>query len=447
MRRAGSGTRGAALALAMLAGGFVCAAAHGLSHGGLWPTVFLLVGLACAGAAWWLLPRPAVAAPAQSGLAAPEQPTPRPLDTETLRHVARSLRSPMGAIMGPADLIRRHGVGPQSAMLVDSLIDAGEVLSLVIQDLLAQTENATAEVRIQAEPTELRSLCLRVAAMWRSQAEDKGLELFVDLPPQLPDWIMLDPLRTRQVLSHLIANAVQCTDSGGVRLSVQTSTGTTPDRVRVAMCVADTGRGLDQAELDRLLHGEDLAGESGRGLQVCRSLLGLMGGRIKGRSLPGQGTQIVVLLDVAKGKAPTLTPVVPIQAGLRVLVVEDNPANRRIASLFLDGVAEDVSLATDGVEALHLLNTQAFDLVLMDVRMPRMDGLEATRRLRASGGPNAGVPVVAFTADADGADLAACRMAGMNGFVAKPLRPSTLLTEIARVLAAVEPRAEQRLRA
>jgi CheY-like chemotaxis protein len=251
-----------------------------------------------------------------------------------------------------------------------------------------------------------------------------------------------------QILFNLLSNAVKFTAEGEVGLAVAGATAG-PDRTVLRFSVRDTGRGIAPEVMPRLFDAFEQAdpsisrefGGTGLGLAISQKLAGLMGGAVAARSEPGRGSvfDLTVEAEVGAGvEAPGLARdgTGPALADLRILVAEDNPVNRKIVEALLAPVGAAIAFAGNGVEALEVLGTQAFDLVLMDIQMPVMDGVEATRRLRASGGPNADIPVVALTANVLEDQLQLYRAAGMDGWTAKPVDPQHLLQAIR---AAMEP--------
>jgi CheY-like chemotaxis protein len=263
-----------------------------------------------------------------------------------------------------------------------------------------------------------------------------------------PDLVVaVDPDRVRQILLNFVSNAVKFTASGAVTLK------TTYDAVAkvLGVEVIDTGGGIDEAKQALLFKRFSqidgsltrTQGGTGLGLAICKGLVEAMGGEIGLDSDPGRGSRfwfripaLPATLVANDADATALTR--PAFEGVRVLVVDDHPTNRELARLFLAGVGAEVSEAEDGEEAVELAGDWPFDVILMDLRMPKLDGAGALKRIRASGGPNDATPILAFTADAT-ADLAERLMAaGFDDIVAKPLEPNALLGAVARATAFTE---------
>jgi CheY-like chemotaxis protein len=283
-------------------------------------------------------------------------------------------------------------------------------------------------------------------------AEQKRLTLAIDLEPGVPDVVVGDPGRLRQVLINLLGNAIKFTSAGSVSLRVRLLT-REQDAVTVQMSVSDTGLGIApeaQAAIFQAFTQADASttrkyGGTGLGLSICHRLVALMGGRIWVESEVGKGSTFhftacfgaadARTLDVdppsRETRAATPSPADPLD--LRVLVAEDNGVNQMLAVRFLRKLGCDAVLADNGREALDAVAGGVFDLVLMDVQMPEMDGYEATTAIRAHPDQTiAALPIVALTAHATAADQARCLAAGMNGFLTKPLRLDALRAELER---------------
>jgi CheY-like chemotaxis protein len=319
---------------------------------------------------------------------------------------------------------------------------AGAVLMNVLNDVLDLSKIEAGKFQIAAAQTDLHALARRCADLWSPQVEAAGLTFDLRIEPSVPDTVMVDAGRLSQILFNLLSNAVKFTSRGGVGLAVRAAA-TGGDRVLLRFTVSDTGRGIAPEVVPRLFDAFEQAdpsisrefGGTGLGLAISQKLAALMGGRITVRSEPGQGSafELAIEAEVARGAGdpdPAADGAGALRAGLRILVAEDNAVNRRIVEALLSPLGVAITFAGDGAEALDLLQTQAVDLVLMDIQMPVMDGVEATRRLRASAGPNAGVPVIALTANVMEEQCEAYAAAGMNAWAAKPIDARALLQAI-----------------
>ncbi|WP_296174494.1 ATP-binding protein [uncultured Brevundimonas sp.] len=396
-----------------------------------------------------------------------------------LAAVAHDLRTPISAILtGAAELDRGDKTGSSSRQQVALITDAGLMMKDLLDDLLDHARLDAGRMNVESRDFDLRLLLSQTARLWAGPARAKGLRLRMEGARTLPGMVRGDAMRLRQVLNNLISNAMKFTETGSITLSLQSW----PDEhgAHVLLInVADTGPGMGAEQLARLFTPFDqttdgvaaLYGGSGLGLAISRDLTELMGGRLTVRSAPGQGAVFTISLVLPRGAgediqtaltpearglvAKALTRPTPLspppepqvvetpppaedasfdERPLRVLVVDDHAINRRAIQLILQSVDCEIAMAEDGLAALEACNRTAFDVVFMDVRMPELDGRETTRRLRAGGGLNAAVPVIAVTADTAPEDIAACTAAGMNYFVSKPLTPGSLLGALSQVL-------------
>lgn len=401
-----------------------------------------------------------------------------------LAAVAHDLRTPISAILTGADELERGGKAGSTRQQVALITDAGLMMKDLLDDLLDHARLDAGRMSIESRDFDLRLLLSQTARLWAGPARAKGLRLRMEGARTLPRMVRGDAMRLRQVLNNLISNAMKFTDEGAITLRLNAW----PDEhgAHVLLIdIEDTGPGMTTAQLDRLFTPFDQTtdgvaarfGGSGLGLAISRDLIELMGGRLTVRSTPGRGSTFTLSLVLPRGaaaetppaslepearavitralarpvaavSAPTPEPEiiedVPAEssspdetlaeAPLRVLVVDDHAINRRAIQLILQSLDCEIAMAEDGLAALEACERAAFDVVFMDVRMPELDGRETTRRLRAGGGLNAAVPVIAVTADTAPEDIAACTAAGMNYFVSKPLTPGALLGALSQVL-------------
>lgn len=405
-----------------------------------------------------------------------------------LAAVAHDLRTPIGAILtGAAELDQGKmdgGARNQAALITD----AGLMMKALLDDLLDHSRLEAGRMSVEAADFNLRALLAQTMRLWTGPIRAKGLSFRIEGAHQMPAMVRGDAMRLRQVLNNLISNAVKFTDAGAITLRLR-SWVEEPYGHAVLIEVADTGPGMKPSQLARLFNPFDQTeegvsarhGGSGLGLSISRNLVQLMGGRLVARSRPGEGAVFTVSVifapamddtvrstaldaqsraDVARAlgpigslseitassqeaaPAPAETEAPDMEAPseeadrpLRALVVDDHDINRRAVELILAPLGCEIATAADGLIALDLCATQAFDVIFMDVRMPELDGRETTRRLRAGGGPNAAAPVIAVTADTGEDHIAACMAAGMTYFVSKPLTPSALLGALQYVLA------------
>jgi CheY-like chemotaxis protein len=294
-----------------------------------------------------------------------------------------------------------------------------------------------------------RALTNDTVRFWRAGAKAKGLSLKMTGGKDLPPWLRGDPVRIRQVLNNLLSNAIKFTAEGQVELAVEARREGEGEGWVLSVAVTDTGPGLSPDQLARLFTaydqlGADTArtfGGTGLGLSISRDLARLMGGDLAAQSAPGGGARFILTLPVPEGVAPAAlatsspTPVAFADKPL-ALVVDDHEVNRRLLDQILRALGVRTVLATDGEAALAAAGARRFDVVLMDINMPGLDGLDTTRRLRA-GGPNARTPVIAVTAGVSPSERSACVAAGMDDWVEKPFQIAALQSALARALGSV----------
>lgn len=360
--------------------------------------------------------------------------------------VSHELRTPVSAILAGAHVIR-HGDRPdQTPETADLIIDAGRLMTSMLNDLLDHSKIEARGMSLEERDFDLTALVADTARFWRPQAEGKGLSFRVSGMDDGPLWLRGDPFRLRQILNNLLSNAFKFTAQGVVALeaAMEPAPG---GRRRIRLVVRDQGAGISAEAMERLFTpfaqgSSEVArtyGGTGLGLTVSRELARLMGGELTAVSDHGAGAAFTLDLVLASGE-PIETaegydaPAPAMARRMRVLAVDDHEINRRTLSLVLQPLDVDLALAVDGHEALKRLADQAFDVVLMDVNMPGIDGNETTRRLRASDGINAATPVIGFSAGTEADQIAACHAAGMTDWLAKPLEPRRLYEALERAV-------------
>lgn len=361
-----------------------------------------------------------------------------------LAMISHELRTPISAILAGAGELERTspGQGRAQARLIKG---AGQMMRGLLDDLLDLSKIEVGRMEVETVDFDLRALVSEALRMWRPEARHKGLKLRVEGAHSLPDWVHGDPTRIRQVLNNLISNALKFTAQGSITLRLSATPAEGGQAISVA--VADTGPGMTPDQVARLFTPFDQLdagmarkhGGSGLGLAISRELARLMGGDLTASSAPGEGAVFTLNLVLRAAEVPAAA-LAPEAVEARVLVIDDHAVNRQAISLVLAPLGIVPETAASAEEGLERLASDAFDVILMDVYMPDMDGREATRILRGRAGPNQTTPVIAITASATERDWEACRAAGMTGHVAKPIEPAQLYAALETALAGVEAR-------
>ncbi|MCG6875497.1 MAG: response regulator [Betaproteobacteria bacterium] len=369
--------------------------------------------------------------------------------SQFLANMSHEIRTPINGIVGMAELLAATRLDERQRRYLNTVHRSAESLIEIINDVLDLSKVEAGRVELHPVDFDLRDAVEEIVELMRTRAQDKGLALESGIAVDLPRTFRGDSALVRRVLTNLVGNAIKFTDRGCVRIEVAPVQSTRTGLVRFA--VIDTGIGLSRDQTGRVFDAFTQAdvtharryGGTGLGLAICRELVVLMGGRIGVNSEPGQGSTFWFTVSFDRATAPAATPRSPACDGLaalagHVLLVEDNELNCEVARGMLERLGLQVSVATNGTEAVRAVARERFALVLMDCQMPDLDGFEATRRIRAQpaaeGAPR--VPIVALTANAVRGDRERCLAAGMDGYLAKPFRTTELHEAIRPWLAA-----------
>jgi PAS domain S-box-containing protein len=378
--------------------------------------------------------------------------------SDFLANMSHEIRTPLNGVIGIVDALSRTPLSDEQAEMVGLIRSSGHTLERLVSDILDVSKIEAGQLTLECRPFDLEE-ALEPLAMIRARAEDKGLAFHVRRSPEARGVFLGDSTRIRQVLGNLLSNAVKFTAEGAVSVGVEVWSDHPEglgDAHRLALTVEDTGVGFGSDHAARLFDRFNQAdstitrrfGGTGLGLSICRSLVEMMGGEIEARSTPGAGSRFRFVLPLRRSgsladydareteTAPAALP----EAGrpLRVLLAEDHPTNQRVVQLILASQGAEVIIAGDGAQALTAFEAGPFDVVLMDMQMPVMDGLSATRRIReieaATG--RARTPVVMLSANAMAEHREEALAAGADSHVAKPITAASLLAGIEAVVAA-----------
>jgi CheY-like chemotaxis protein len=374
-----------------------------------------------------------------------------------LANVSHEIRTPLNGVLGTLQLLGDSELDAQQRRLLQLAVSSAESLCTVTNDVVDLSRLQAGRLELEITPFDVHALLREACDFWRPLATSKGVALGLTVDRKLPRRVRGDPARVRQIVNNFVSNAIKFTECGRVDVRLgqdDLQAATKPGELRLKIEVQDTGVGIARADQKRLFEdftqlsqpGMGEHGGAGLGLAICRELSRLLNGTVGVSSAPGAGSTFWLRFPLQLDTAPAAEPAQTARAAFepllnaealppRVLVAEDVPTNQMIVQMMLKGFGCQVELVANGVEAVNAVAHGTYDLVLMDVAMPEMDGVEATRRIRAMGDERARIPVVGLTAFVLPEEQERFRAAGMDLVLNKPLQRATLYDTLVAALA------------
>lgn len=372
-----------------------------------------------------------------------------------LATMSHEIRTPLNGVIPIAELLLEQDLPKDQAQLIETIQESGKALKSIIDDILDITKMDEGKFVLHNDEFSVRSLVQNVVGIFQVSAQNKAISLDFSVHETCPKTVMGDANRLRQVLINLVGNAIKFTSDGGVTLRVTSVASASPPNCTICFEVSDTGIGISEQDqalvFERFVQVDNRSNReyqgTGLGLSICNMLVAEMGGALSVDSREGEGSRFYFSLpfrpvdterDVNVGCATDLKSPAPRQQShakpSSVLVVDDSKTNLKIAKVILRSLEHEVTTAESGEIAINLMTQEQFDLVLMDVNMPGIDGLETTRRIRNGSRQMVHTPIIGLSASAFTEDIENCLEAGMNGFLAKPLSKTDLVATLSEHL-------------
>jgi PAS domain S-box-containing protein len=351
-----------------------------------------------------------------------------------LAAMSHEIRTPMGGVLGLLGLMLDEPLPPKQRERARVALGSAQSLLQILNDILDFSKLEANQIRVSEESVRIRQLVAEVMELMAAGSAQKGLALIHQVADTVPEWIVTDPMRLRQILTNLLSNATKFTEEGRVTVRVGYAPSASGGDLRVE--VEDTGIGIAEEHRGRIFHDfvqadnslTRRAGGTGLGLAISKQLVELMGGTIAVRSVPGEGSRFDFTIHAPPGAAPAAGPAPPAEPRasgavppMRILLAEDNATNQYLINAYLRAGGHEVMVVTNGSDAVAAAGAGGFDAILMDVQMPKLDGLAAARAIRALPGRAAEVPIIALTANAMSGDREDCLAAGMTDYLSKPI--------------------------
>ena len=376
------------------------------------------------------------------------------LKSRFLANISHEIRTPLNGVFGMIDLLQSTMLTNEQREYMQTLRESAAALLPIINDILDLAKMEAGKLRLERNPFSLSALLSQVVSLYEKRAHSKGLQFSADLPPSMPQNVISDVNRLRQILCNLLDNAVKFTDHGAVALRLSVGKGAA-EQIALRVSVSDTGIGIPADQRDRIFEsftqGDGSAsrkyGGTGLGLAISKHLVELLGGEIGVEGEPGQGStfwftaalevtdaaiepsEARVAMDAPRGKSSAPRPA-------RVLVAEDNELNKKLSLRLLGKLGIEADAVSDGREAVEAASKKSYDMILMDCQMPEMDGFEATAIIREKERNRRHTPICALTANAMDGDRDRCLAAGMDDYLCKPIGLDQLRNVVQRWIAA-----------